>query len=258
MSNTKFVLNELYFEKALSQRQNFYACFEWVKPMPEPSPKTPNAAVAVVVVPEVVCFAASRLQWRGECEPFLYQLLMSDVTNLNETLYSHRCEPDPRQPDNNIILNIASKFAKNKMELMFSIWDLLWLKKRQDKTGRQQQYTQDRRCGVVNIWWAGGAIMMAWWHHDGMSQLSAMSSDTPWTLGSGWHSGSQGIPALASETSHSNLFTTPGMLRSSFLFSFCIYLEDPSYCDTCCVRRAIWKWIVQRIGQNQQKIYKVI
>ena len=30
--------------------------------MPEPSPKTPNAAVAVVVVPEVVCFAASRLQ----------------------------------------------------------------------------------------------------------------------------------------------------------------------------------------------------
>ena len=29
--------------------------------------------------------------------------------------------PDPRQPDNNIILNIASKFAKNKMELMFSI-----------------------------------------------------------------------------------------------------------------------------------------
>ena len=84
--------------------------------MPEPIPKTPNAAVAVVVVPEVVCFAASRLQWRGECEPFLYQLLMSDVTNLNETLYSHRCEPDPRQPDNNIILNIASKFAKNKME----------------------------------------------------------------------------------------------------------------------------------------------
>ena len=76
-------------------------------------------------------------------------------------------------------------------------------------------------------------------HHDGMSQLSAMSSDTPWTLGSGWHSGSRGIPALASETSHSNLFTTPGMLRSSFLFSFCIYLEDPSYCDTCCVRRAI-------------------
>ena len=160
MSNTKFVLNELYFEKALSERQNFYACFEWVKPMPEPIPKTPNAAVAVVVEPEVVCFAASRLQWLGECEPFLYQLLMSDVTNLNETLYSHRCEPDPRQPDNNIILNIASKFAKNKMELMFSIWDLLWLKKRQDKTGRQQQYTQDRRCGVVNIWWAGGGIMM--------------------------------------------------------------------------------------------------
>ena len=216
--------------------------------MPEPSPKTPNAAVAVVVVPEVVCFAASRLQWRGECEPFLYQLLMSDVTNLNETLYSHRCEPDPRQPDNNIILNIASKFAKNKMELMFSIWDLLWLKKRQDKTGRQQQYTQDRRCGVVNIWWAGGAIMMGCHNY---------LQCHPTLLGH-WAAGSQGIPALASETSHSNLFTTPGMLRSSFLFSFCIYLEDPSYCDTCCVRRAIWKWIVQRIGQNQQKIYKVI
>ena len=161
MSNTKFVLNELYFEKALSQRQNFYACFEWVKPMPEPSPKTPNAAVAVVVVPEVVCFAASRLQWLGECEPFLYQLLMSDVTNLNETLYSHRCEPDPRQPDNNIILNIASKFAKNKMELMFSIWDLLWLKR--DKI-KQAGNNNILRIADVELWISDEQEVASWWH----------------------------------------------------------------------------------------------
>ena len=124
MSNIKFVNARLKKHCQLSQLQIFmHALSEW-NPCQSQSLKTPNAAV--VVVPGVVCFVASRLQWQGECEPFLYQLLMSDVTNLNETLYSHRCEPDPRQPDNNIILNIASKFAKNKMDLMFSVWNLLW------------------------------------------------------------------------------------------------------------------------------------
>ena len=175
MSNTKFVLNELYFEKALSQRQNFYACFEWVKPMPEPIPKTPNAAVAVVVVPEVVCFAASRLQWLGECEPFLYQLLMSDVTNLNETLYSHRCEPDPRQPDNNIILNIASKFAKNKMELMFSIWDLLWLKR--DKI-KQAGNNNILRIAGVELWISDELEVASWWDVTTICNVIRHSLDT--------------------------------------------------------------------------------
>ena len=60
MSNIKFVNARLKKHCQLSQLQNFYACFERVKPMPEPIPKTPNAAV--VVVPGVVCFVASRLQ----------------------------------------------------------------------------------------------------------------------------------------------------------------------------------------------------